>query len=236
MKKVLIVDGKRTAIGKFNGTLKNINCATLGSTVVRAMLETNHINPNDVEEVIIGNVLSAGQGQGIARQVQILTGIPVETCAYSVNMVCGSSMKAVINGVETIRVGSKDCVIAGGVENMSQSPYLVSSNVRRGTRMGDFNLIDGMIADSLTDAFSGNHMGITAENLAEHYNISRIEQDTYAFESQKKALCAIELGEFNEEIIPIEVNEKKETIFFREDEYPNKMTSLEKLGGGKTCF
>ena len=235
-KRIYIVDAKRTAIGKFGGALKNIGCGELGSLVVKDILERNKICSSNIEEVIIGNVLSAGQGQGSARQVQLLAGIPIETCAYAVNMVCGSSMKAVMNGVEAILSEDVEVVIAGGVENMSQSPYLFSSDIRRGCRMGNMTALDSMIYDSLTDAFTGEHMGITAEHLVEHYQITREEQDSYAFDSHQKAIRAIEQKEFDEEIVPILISEKKEKLLFVEDEHPNRETTLEKLKELKPAF
>jgi len=234
--KVYVIDAKRTAIGNFGGSLKNIGCGELGSIVIKDMLKKNSVKPSDIDEVIIGNVLSAGQGQGVARQVQLLAGIPVETCAYAVNMVCGSSMKAVMNGMEAILSEDARVIFAGGVENMSQSPYLLPSNIRRGCKMGKFEVLDGMVWDSLTDAFTEEHMGITAENLAERYQISREEQDNYALESHKKAITAIEQRKFEEEIVPVPVFEKREQRLFVQDEHPNRETTLEKLEKLKPAF
>ncbi len=228
-RKVYIVDAKRTAIGKFGGTLKKIGCGELGSLVIKDILEKNKISSSEIEEVIIGNVLSAGQGQGVARQVQLLAGIPVETCAYAVNMVCGSSMKAVMNGTEAILLGDAEVVIAGGVENMSQAPYLLPVTIRNGCRMGDIEVLDGMIWDSLTDAFTKEHMGMTAEYLAERYKITREEQDQYAFASYQKAVTASDKKEFEQEIVPILISEKGKEIQFSQDEYLNRETTLEKL-------
>lgn len=265
-KKVYVIDAKRTAIGKFGGAFKGIGCGELGSLVIKDILEKNSICPSDIEEVIIGNVLSAGQGQGVARQAQLLAGIPVETCAYAVNMVCGSSMKAVMNGVEAIQSDAAKVVIAGGVENMSQSPYLLPSRVRRGCRMGNIEVLDGMVWDALTDAFNGEHMGITAEHLAERYEITREEQDRYAYESHQKAIMAIERQEFEEEIVPVSVpvpviisekrngigngikngigngikneikNGIKNELLWNQDEHPNQETTLEKLKKLKPAF
>lgn len=235
-KKVYLMDARRTAIGKFGGVFQQIGCGELGSFVVKDILERNQIAPSDIEEIIIGNVLSAGQGQGVARQVQLLAGIPVEVCAYAVNMVCGSSMKAVMNGAEAILSGDVEVVIAGGVENMSQSPYLLSSNIRRGCRMGNMVVLDGMICDSLTDAFTKEHMGVTAEHLVERYHITREEQDKYALESHQKAIRAIEQNEFYEEIVPIPIVEKKKEWICTQDEHPNGETTLEKLQKLKPAF
>ncbi len=236
MKKVYIVGAKRTAIGSFLGLLKNTHPADMGSSVVKALLDEANIKPEQVDELICGNILSAGLGQDIGRQVAVKSSIPVEKCAYSLNMLCGSGMKAVMNGVSAIQNSEADIIVAGGVENMSAAPMLLPKEVRSGVKMGAINIVDHMIYDALTDAFDGIHMGITAENIAAKYGITREEQDEFAYNSQKKAVKAIEEGKFKEEIIPIEVRAGRETVIFEQDEYPNRSTNLEKLSKLKPAF
>ena len=236
MKKVYIVGAKRTAIGSFLGSLKGTHPAELGSSVVKALLTEANVKPEQVDELICGNILSAGLGQGIGRQIAVKSSIPVEKCAYSVNMLCGSGMKAVMNGVASIQNSSADIIVAGGVENMSAAPMLLPKEVRNGIKMGSINVGDHMIYDALTDAFDGIHMGITAENIASKYNITREEQDEFAYNSQRKAIKAIEDGKFKDEIVPIEVKIGKETVMFENDEYPNRSTNLEKLAKLRPAF
>lgn len=236
MKKVYIVGAKRSAIGTFLGSLKNTNPADLGSVVVKALLNEANIKSEQVDELICGNILSAGLGQGVGRQVAVKSSIPVEKCAYSVNMLCGSGMKAVMNGVASIQNSSADIIVAGGVENMSAAPMLLPKEVRSGMKMGNINVIDHMIYDALTDAFDGIHMGVTAENIATKYGITRGEQDEFAYNSQQKAIKAIEEGKFKEEIIPVEVKIGKEMVMFENDEHPNRSTNLEKLAKLRPAF
>ncbi|WP_205588714.1 thiolase family protein [Poseidonibacter antarcticus] len=231
--KVYIVEAKRSAIGSFLGSLKDIKPGDLGGQVIKDL--TKNIDNNIVDEVIVGNILSAGHLQGVGRQASILGGIPNSTVAYSVNMLCGSGMKAVMNAVAEIKSGEKDVIIAGGVENMSQAPFLVSPKTRSGKALGDGKLIDSM-SDALTDAFEGYHMGITAENIAEKFNITRELQDSYALESQRKAIEADDLGKFKQEITPIVVKTRKGDIIFDRDEYINRNTSLEKLAKLRPAF
>lgn len=197
-KKVYIVEAKRTAIGSMLGSLKNITPGELGAEVVKDILKTTKLEPSKVDELICGNILSAGQKQGVGRQVELLAGIPFNVPAYSINMICGSGMKAVINAYNDIKANFTNTVLAGGTEVMSNTPYLVSSNTRSGVKMGHFQMLDHMIHDSLTDAFSGVHMGVTAENIAKKYNISREEQDEFALASQQKAIKAIDEGLFKD--------------------------------------
>lgn len=236
MKKVYIVGAKRTPIGSFLGSLKNTSASELGAVVVKNIIEENSINPADIDEVIIGNILPAGQGQGVARQVALKAGIPVEVPAYSLNIACGSGMKAVMNALTSIRAGYAHLVIAGGVESMSSAPYLVPASVRTGYKMGEMKMVDHMIYDALTDAFDGIHMGITAENIAKKYAISRETQDEFAAESQRKAIEAVDSGKFRDEIIPVKVKIGKEEVTFDTDEYPNRKTNLEKLSKLKPAF
>lgn len=236
MKKVYVVNAKRTAIGSFLGALKDVSAANLGAAVVKELLQEVQVQPEAVQEVIVGNILSAGAGQGIARQVAVQAGIPVETCAYSVNMLCGSGMKAVMMGVNELQAGLFDLVVAGGTENMSAAPYLLPKDVRGGIKMGEFKVVDHMLYDALTDAFTGIHMGVTAENIAKKYSITREAQDNFAIHSQTKAIAAVDAGKFKDEIVPISITQRKETIVFDTDEYPNRKTSLEKLSGLRPAF
>lgn len=236
MKRVFIVNAKRTAIGSMLGTLKNTTPGEIGATVVKNILETTKLDPSKVDQLICGNILMAGQKQGVGRQVAINAGIPHDVPAYSVNMICGSGMKAVINAYNDIRADFSNVVIAGGSEVMSNTPYLVPAATRNGTKMGNLTLVDHMINDSLTDAFSGVHMGVTAENIANKYNITRLEQDEFAINSQRKAIEAVDAGEFKNEIVPVVIKTKKEEIIFDTDEYPNRKTNLEKLGTLRPAF
>ena len=236
MSKVFIVSAKRSATGSFLGTLKNMSAGDLGAEVLKSILLDTQIDPNEIDEVIMGNILPAGQGQGVARQVAIKAGVPVSVPAYSLNMACGSGMKAVMNAYTSIKAGLHHCVVAGGVEIMSSSPYLLPKEVRSGYKMGQLNLIDHMIYDALTDAFDGIHMGVTAENIAARYNISRIEQEEFAYNSQLKAIKAVDTDVFKNEIVPIKVKVGRDEILFEKDEYPNRKTDLDKLAGLKPAF
>ncbi len=236
MKKVYLISAKRTATGSFLGALKSVAPKDMGAVVVKDILKESGIDAKNLDEVIFGNILSAGLGQGIGRQVSITAGVPQEVPAYTLNMICGSGMKAVLNAFNAIRAGSADMIIAGGVENMSAAPMLLPSSVRGGCKMGNFQVVDHMIYDALTDAYSGVHMGITAENIAEKYSITREEQDTFAINSQTKAINAVDGGLFKEEIVPVEIKDRKGTIVFDTDEYPNRKTTLEKLGTLRPAF
>lgn len=236
MKKVYIVDAKRTAIGSMLGTLKDKTPGEIGSVVVKNILETTKVDPAKIDELICGNILMAGQKQGVARQVEILSGIPHDVPAYGVNMICGSGMKAVMNAYCDIQANFADLVIAGGTEVMSNTPYLIPSSARGGIKMGNFQVVDHMVNDSLTDAFSGVHMGITAENIVNKYGITRQEQDEFAIASQQKAIAAVDSGAFKDEIVPVTIKTRKEEFVFDTDEYPNRKTSLEKLGTLRPAF
>lgn len=234
--KVYIVAAKRTAIGKFGGALTNMHPADIAAEVIKNIIAETNVDPAKIDEVIVGNILSGGQKQGIARQAAIKAGIPQEVPAWGLNMICGSGMKTIITAFNNIRAGEADLILAGGTENMSSSCYVLPGSVRNGVKMGDFKAVDTMVLDGLTDAFSGQHMGITAENIAEKLNISRQEQDAFAFRSQLKAAAAIENGNFIKEIVPITFTTKKETITFDTDEFVNRNTSLEKLGSLRPAF
>ena len=236
MSKIYLVSAKRSAIGTMLGTLKDVSPTELGAKVLKATLEAGGVDPSWLDEVIVGNVLPAGIKQGPARQVAIGAGVPVEIPAYSLNMVCGSGMKAVMNAVLSIKAGVNNLVAAGGTEVMSGAPYLVSGKVRSGNKMGEMKLVDHMLVDSLTDAFGNMHMGITAENVAERYGITREQQDAFAINSQQKAIVAQDAGKFVEEIVPVTVKAGRKEIVFEADEYINRTTTLEKLGTLRPAF
>ncbi|MFC3023614.1 acetyl-CoA C-acetyltransferase [Vibrio zhugei] len=236
MEKVFIVAAKRTALGSFGGSLKNVPAGELGACPIRALLDESKLNGEQIDEVIMGNVIGAGQGMNIGRQNALNAGLPVTVPAYTVNMVCGSGMKAVMDGISHIRSGDAQVVIAGGVEVMSAIPYAVSGSIRNGHKMGHTQLTDLMINDGLTDVFNQYHMGLTAENIAKEVGISRSEQDAFAAESQRKAVAAIEAGKFQEEITPVEIKQRRDTILFDTDEYPKANTSQESLSKLRPAF
>ena len=236
MKKAYIVEAKRTPIGKFLGTLKNSDAGELGAAVVKNIMKDHQDLMPKVDEVIVGNVLSAGLKQGIARQVSLHAGFPVEIPAYSLNMVCGSGMKAVMNGVAGIQSGTANLVVAGGVEMMSAAPFLLSGKNRSGSKLGNLQAVDSLIGDGLTDVFNNYHMGITAENIAEKHSITREEQDAFAMESQRRAIAAVDSGRFTDEIVPISIKTRKEEIWFDTDEHMNRSTSPEKLAKLRPAF
>ena len=235
MSRVAIVSAKRTAIGSFGGSLKDIPAATLGTEVVKKSLEEINLSPTLVDEVIFGNVLGAGLGQNIARQIAIFAGIPQEKSAFVVNKVCGSGLKSVVLGAQSILLGDNDIVVCGGVENMSTAPYY-TKDARFGAKLGNFELEDSIIHDGLTDAFENYHMGITAENIAEQFFISRKQQDEFATLSQQKASTAIEKGKFSNEIVPITIKTRKEEKVFNTDEFVRPSTNLESLAKLRPAF
>lgn len=236
MNKVYIAAAKRTAVGSFLGTLKDTPASVLAQKVIEQVIEDTKIDPKDLDEVVFGNVLSAGTGQGMTRQASLNAKIPVEVPAYGINMLCGSGMKTVINSYMQIASGLHHAIIAGGAESMSQAPYLVDAKVRAGFKMGELNMSDHMILDGLTDAFKGYHMGITAENIAEKYGITREQQDAFAIDSQRKAIEADDRGDFEDEIVPIDIQVRRDTIRFDKDEYINRKTSFEKLSTLRPAF
>ena len=235
MSRVAIVSAKRTAIGSFGGSLKDIPAATLGAEVVKKSLEEINLSPTIVDEVIFGNVLGSGLGQNIARQIAIFAGIPQEKSAFVVNKVCGSGLKSVVLGAQSILLGDNDIVVCGGVENMSAAPYY-TKDARFGAKLGNFELEDSIIHDGLTDAFENYHMGITAENIAEQFFISRKQQDEFATLSQQKASTAIEKGKFSNEIVPITIKTRKEEKVFDTDEFVRSSTNLESLAKLRPAF
>lgn len=233
--KAYIVGAKRSAIGTFMGSLKNVTPAEMGATVLKAALEQANVKPDEVSEVIIGNVISAGLGQNIARHVSLDAGIPNTVPAHSINMVCGSGLEAVIEAAIRVRAGWGKVFVAGGVENMSAAPYLISGKNRQGVKMGNQTVVDSMVYDALTDAMNNVHMGVTAENIAKKYDITREMQDEFALASQQKALAAIAEGKFKDEIVPIEVKERKKVVVFDTDEHP-RQTSMELLAKLRPSF
>ncbi|MFO7318092.1 MAG: acetyl-CoA C-acetyltransferase [Bacilli bacterium] len=236
LEEVVIVSAVRTAIGSFQGSLKDIPAPTLGSIVIKEALHRAGIEPNQVDEVIMGNVLQAGLGQNPARQAAIQAGLPETVPAMTINKVCGSGLKSVHLAAQAIAVGEADIVVAGGFENMSQAPYLLK-NARSGFKMGDQNLVDSMIHDGLWCAFNDYHMGITAENLASQYHITREEQDEFAARSQARAAKAIVEGKFKEEIVPVEIPQRKgDPIIFDTDEFVRPGTTVEKLSTLRPAF
>ncbi len=236
MQKVYIVSARRSAIGAFLGSLSEMNPADLGAEIVKAVLKDAKVAPEKVDELICGNILSAGLGQGIGRQIAVKAGIPVEVPAYSVNMLCGSGMKAVLNGMSSIMAGEADIIVAGGVESMSRAPYLIPRETRKGMKMGSFQVEDHMLKDALTDAFHGIHMGMTAENIADKHAIERARQDSFAYTSQKKAIASVDAGHFDEEIVPLTVKVGRDEVLFNRDEYPNRKTDEEKLAKLRAAF
>ena len=236
MSKVYIVSAKRTAIGSFLGSLSTVHPSDFASEVVKNILEETKVPKEKIDEVIVGNILPAGLGQGVARQVSIKAGIPVSVPAYGLNMVCGSGMKTLMNAYTSIKAGVHNVVLVGGTESMSMSPYIVPNKVRNGVKMGGFNATDHMIADALTDAFNNVHMGITAENIVDKHGLTREEQDEFAFNSQQKAIKAVDEDRFKEEIVPIHVKLRREEFTFDKDEYPNRRTNLEKLAKLRPAF
>ena len=236
MKKVYVVSAKRTAIGSFLGTLQNVNPSALGAAVVKEIIKETGLDPTALDEVIVGNVLSAGVGQGIGRQVSVNGGVPHSVPAYAVNHVCCSGMKAVMLALTSIRADMADLILAGGVESMSGAPFILPGRVRGGNKLGDITTADHIMTDALLDAFENYHMGITAENVAEKYNISREVQDEFAYNSQQKAIKAVDAGYFKNEIVPMSVRVGRNETVFDTDEYPNRSTSLEKMAGLRAVF
>lgn len=236
MKNIVIVEALRTPIGAFGGSFKSVSAVELGTTVLKKILDKTQVKPEMVDEVILGNVLHAYLGQNVARQVAVHSGIPEDKTAFTLDMVCGSGLKAIQLATQSIMLGDADIVIAGGVENMSQAAY-VSTQHRFGQRLGNSQLIDTLVHDGLTDAFNNYHMGITAENVAQKYAISREEQDQFALESQEKAAKALENHRFADEIVPVSVPQRrKDPLIVTTDEYPKVDTSLEKLQQLRPAF
>jgi acetyl-CoA C-acetyltransferase len=236
MRDVVIASAARTAVGSFGGGLKDIPAVELGKIAVMEALKRGGVNPELVEEVILGCVLTAGQGQNPTRQVLIRAGIPKEVPGTTVNKVCASGLKSVMMAAQAIKAGDADVIVAGGIESMSQAPYLLTG-ARWGYRMNDSPVVDGMIHDGLLDIFNHYHMGITAENVAEKFAVSRKEQDELAFRSQQNAGRAIKEGRFKDEIVPVSIPQKKgNPLVFDTDEHPRPNTTMEALAGLRPAF
>lgn len=236
MKDVVIVSAVRTAIGTFGGSLKDIPATDLGALVIKEAINRAGVKPEDVDEVIMGNVLQAGLGQNPARQASVKAGIPHEVSSMTINKVCGSGLRAVALASQMIKSGDNNIVVAGGFENMSRAPFVLN-DYRWGKRMGDGEIVDCMIKDGLCDAFNSCHMGITAENVAEKWQLSREMQDEFAALSQQKAEAAIKAGKFKDEIVPVIIPQRKgEPKVFDTDEYPRAGATIESLGKLKAAF
>ncbi|WP_294188331.1 acetyl-CoA C-acetyltransferase [uncultured Clostridium sp.] len=236
MREVVIASAVRTPVGSFGGALKDVSAADLGALVIKEAVNRAGIKGELVDEVLMGNVIQAGLGQNIARQSTVKAGLPVEVPAMTINMVCGSGLRTVSLAAQMIKAGDADIIVAGGAENMSQAPYVLKS-ARWGQRMGDGKMIDSMINDALTDAFNNYHMGVTAENIAKQWNLSREEQDEFALNSQLKAEAAIKAGKFKEEIVPVVIPQRKgEPKVFDTDEFPRFGATMEGLAKLRPAF
>ncbi len=236
MKEVVIVSAVRTAIGSYGGSLKNVPARKLGAICIKEALKKANVSAELVDEVIMGNVLQAGLGQNVARQMMMDAGVPKEVPAMTINKVCGSGLRAVELAAQIIKAGDADVIVAGGAESMSLSPYVVPA-ARWGARMFDTKMVDVMVNDGLWDAFNGYHMGITAENVAEQWNLTREQMDEFALDSQKKAEEAVKAGRFKEEIVPVEIPQRKgDPIVFDTDEYPKMGSTIEKLAKLRPAF
>ena len=231
---VVITSAVRTAIGDLGGSLKNVPAYKLGSTAISNALKKSNLKASDVNEIIMGQVLTGGTGQNPARQASIDSGIPKETPSYVVNQVCGSGLRSIASGFHSILSKSSDIVVAGGQESMSQAPHVV--HLRNGKKLGDTDLVDSMIKDGLWDAFNGYHMGVTAENVAQQFQVTRKDQDKFAFESQTKALKAQKENKFDNEIVPFTIQLKKGSSIFKKDEHPREGISMEALQRLRTAF
>ncbi|MEQ9172715.1 MAG: acetyl-CoA C-acetyltransferase [Alphaproteobacteria bacterium] len=234
MSEVVIASAARTAIGAFNGGLSSVPAHYLGEVAIRAALERAGVAPEDVNEVIMGQILQAGAGQNPARQAAVNAGIPAEATAYGINQLCGSGLRTVALGFQAIKLGDADVIVAGGQESMSQAPHVM--NLRNGTKMGSAEMVDSMIKDGLTDAFHGYHMGTTAENVAQRWQLTRDEQDAFALSSQQKAAAAMEAGKFKDEICPVTIKSRKGETVIDTDEHPKPGTTAEALAGMRTAF
>ena len=236
MSEVVIVKALRTAIGTFGGSLAGVPAPNLGAVVIKALIEQTGIAPESVDEVILGQVLTAGSGQNPARQASVLAGLPHSVPAMTINKVCGSGLKAVHLAAQAIRCGDADIIIAGGQENMSASPHVLAGS-RSGQKMGDWKMIDSMIVDGLWDAFNDYHMGITTENIAEKYGISREEQDAFAAATQQKCEAAQNDNRFADEIVPVEIPQRKgDPVVFDRDEFPRAGVTAENLAKLRPAF
>jgi acetyl-CoA C-acetyltransferase len=236
MNQAVIVSAVRTAIGKFGGTLAKTPAPELGAIVIKEALARARLDPKQVDSVILGQVLTAGSGQNPARQATIKAGLPLQTPAMTINVVCGSGLKAVMLAAQAIATGEADIVVAGGQENMSLAPHVLMGS-RDGFRMGDAKMVDSMIIDGLWDVYNKYHMGITAENVAKQWSIDRTQQDAFALASQQKAAAAQDAGKFRDEIVPVMIPQRKgDPVAFDTDEFVNRKTNADALGGLKPAF
>lgn len=236
MREVVIASAVRTALGSFGGSLKDVPAVDLGALVIKEALNKAGVKPECVDEVLMGNVIQAGLGQNPARQAAVKAGLPVEIPSMTINKVCGSGLRCVALAAQMIKSGDADVIVAGGMENMSQGPYVLRT-ARFGQRMGDGKMVDAMVNDALTDAFNGYHMGITAENIAEQWGLTREMQDEFAANSQMKAEAAIKAGKFKDEIVPVVIPQRKgDPIVFDTDEFPRFGTTAEKLAKLRPAF
>lgn len=235
MTEVVVVAGKRTPFGKLGGSLKTVTAAELGGTAIKGALDSINLSPNNVDAVILGNVLQGGQGQLPSRQAQQFAGVPFEKHTETINKVCASGMRSVSHAMDQIKLGHYKTVVAGGMESMSNAVFF-SKDMRFGKAMGNSMLIDGLIYDGLTCSFTGGHMGIYGDGTAKKFELTREEQDAFSYESHQKAIRAIDEGLFNDEIVPVEVKLRKETITVTEDEAPRRDTTVEKLSKLRPAF
>ena len=235
MRDVYVISSCRTAVGTFGGSLRDVPAAELGSIVIAEALKRGNVKGEWLDEVMFGNVLSAAQGQNVARQCMVKAGVPLKVPAYTVSMVCGSGLKSVIEGARAIQCGDADLIMCGGAESMSCAPYAIPTN-RWGARMGHTQIIDTMIKDGLWDAYNNYHMGTTAENICDIWGITREELDEFAASSQQKACAAVESGRFNDEIVAVPIKKKKEIVEFKVDEYPKAGTTVESVSKLKGAF
>lgn len=236
MRDVVIVSAARTPIGSYGGALKDVSAVDLGTVAVKEAIKRAGISPDMVDEVVFGTVLQGGLGQNVARQVSIAAGIPIEVPSMTLNKVCGSGLRTVSLAAQIIKAGDADIIVAGGCENMSAAPYLVPA-ARWGARMGDSKIIDYMVADGLTDVFNNYHMGITAENIVEQWGLTREELDAFAADSQKKAEAAVTSGRFKDEIVPVEIPQRKgDPVIFDTDEYPKFGTTVDSISKLRPAF
>ena len=236
MREVVIVSAVRTPVGSFGGALKDVSAVDLGALVIKEAVNRAGIKGELVEEVLMGNVIQAGLGQNVARQATVKAGLPVEVPAMTINKVCGSGLRTVSLAAQIIKAGDADIIVAGGTENMSQAPYLLKTS-RWGQRMGDGKMVDAMLNDALMDAFNNYHMGVTAENIAKQWNLSREEQDEFSLNSQLKAEAAIKAGKFKDEIVPVVIPQRKgDPKVFDTDEFPRFGSTMEGLGKLRPAF
>ena len=234
MTEVVIAGAARTPVGAFNGGLSGVAASFLGTVAIKEAMQRAKVDPNEVDEAILGQILTAGTGQNPARQTAVAAGIPVEKTAYQVNQLCGSGLRTVALGYQAIKVGDSQIVVAGGQESMSQAPHV--AHLRGGTKMGDVKFIDSMIKDGLWDAFNGYHMGNTAENVAKKWQLTRAEQDVFAAASQQKAEAAQKAGRFADEIVPVTIETRKGSVTVDTDEHPKHGTTVESLAKLRAAF